>query len=85
VKIGKIVKVEFLDHSQFDDSKKPWEEQPVRCIVYGRLLKETDEYVIVLMYEELNPPDENLNNSGFVILKSTIKNVVYLREEKEER
>jgi len=77
---GKLYKIVFLDHCEFDD-KPPTKERPVLCTAYGRLVKETDEYITLLMAHELNPPDSNPHNVGFIIVKGAIKKIVPLKEE----
>ena len=66
--LGKAVRIRFLDHAE--DAN-----EPIVCVVWGMVVKETDESFTISCWDLPDVGDEcrSLNSKIFIILKSTIK------------
>lgn len=81
----KPVFIQYYDHLEFRNMnmRKYEDSHPLLRELLGWLVEETDEYIIVLSEKAVSDnPEEvaRLKPSGFVILKSTIKNMVDIGE-----
>lgn len=79
MKLGYIVEVEFLDHSQ-DDLENT---EPMTCRVWGKLIKITPKVLVIQTWElsgdVVNEDEKKSNAEIFKILRSTlIKKVRFL-------
>ncbi|MFO7966301.1 MAG: hypothetical protein R6U44_01710 [Archaeoglobaceae archaeon] len=75
----RFVLIQYFDHVEFRSSSRTEELEPLLREVVGWIIKETHEYVIVLSEKAATDNTEEISKlkpSGFVILKSDIKNMV---------
>jgi len=80
-----ILKVVYLDHVGISGEtklKEVEETEPLRCEIYGRLLKETESYITVLSYQEAPADLVATEHWSMTILKSTILKRIELEEKK---
>jgi len=82
----RVVKVEFLDHSQVQDIKldEVKKAQPIRCHAYGELLVEAPSYIIVLCTYQEEVEDSEPQNCAMLILKGAIVNITDLTPKEGE-
>ena len=73
-KIGQAYRIEFLDHCTGSDEE-------ILCEVFGRVLKQTENSVVLSWWNVLNSDKETKDNNRekVTILKSTIKKKRVLR------
>lgn len=76
MKLGDIIKVTFDDHCEDGD-------KPMVFVVYGVLTKRASKYIIVKNWTTLgDAATDHANNKRWVIIRSCIRSMVRLVEEK---
>jgi len=76
MKVGDIIKVTFIDHCEDGD-------RPMLCTVFGRLTKRAAKYMIIKSWEVAEGGEtDRANNKRWVIIRSCVKSIVRMVEEK---
>ena len=75
--LGKIVRVDFLDHSDENGTNR---ERAIHCRAYGRVRNINKHFIQIWTWELVNEPSEDgTNENTFKILKGCILEIKVLR------
>ncbi len=75
--------VDYLDHATFSylDEQEVSAAIPWECTAYGRIQEENDDFIRLVVYEEISPLLVEPKEGGIIILKSTVSSRETFKEQ----